>query len=277
MDMAESLSEDLHNMSPCFEKVAAIARQIEEPQNDIAAWKVTICLSENGSLKNYAKLDTISSDILKGAQENHLQLTAPMLGVIPRPTTRWLSDLPLSVVKLALEAVRIPESTRLAQSSWQQELFDQALLRRTALAATGENPEVAGYQSFIRILYKVLALLFWPAVLLSGLVVAAYIVRSPKITTRSNLIAFALSFMIIDVLCRISFYSVVDWILWDIQLRYMLGASVLTTVIVATLVTVWLVPAAGSALRPALMRASAPLAWGPKKSTTRPVQLPPTQ
>ena len=261
MDMAKSLSQDLHNLSPCFEEAAASVHQIEEPQNDVAAWRITICLSQNGSLNNYATLRTISSDIVKGAQENHLQLRAPILGVIPQPATRWLWELPSSVVKLALEAIRIPNSTRVAQSSWQPELFDQALLRRTALVATGENPEVTGYQSFIRILYKVLALLFWPAVLMTLVVIAAHTMHSPKIATRSKLIAFALSFMIIDVLCRISFYSVVDWILWDIQLRYILGASVLTVVIVATLVTVWLAPAAAGALGPRLMKLPSLPAW----------------
>jgi len=259
MDMAESLSGDLGNMRDCLDEMAEGDRQ--DPPNDVAAWRITICLTENGTLKTSGKLSTISSDILKGAQENHFQLTAPILGVIPQSAARWLSELPLSVVKLALEAVRIPDSTRVTQGSWPPELFDQALLRRTALAAAGENPEVTGYRSFIRILYKFLALLFWPAVLMSVLVSAAHLIQRPRITTTSDLIAFALFFMIIDVLCRISFYSIVDWILWDIPFRYILGVRVLTVVIVATLMTTWLAPAAVGALRPILVKLPSLPAW----------------
>jgi hypothetical protein len=261
MEMAESLSEDLHNLSPCFEEAAAAVHQIEEPQNDVAAWRVTICLSEYGSQNNYAKLRTISSDIVKGAQENHLQLTAPILGVIPQPATRWLSELPLSAVKLALEAVQIPSSTRVAQNDYNKELFSRALLRRTALVAEDQNPEVFGFQAFIRRLYTVLSSLFWPSVPLVFLILAGVAIRASKTGITITLAAFTLSIMIIDVLCRISFYSVVDWILWDIQLRYILGTSVLTVVIVATLVMVWLVPAAAGALRPRLMKLPGLPAW----------------
>jgi hypothetical protein len=116
----------------------------------------------------------------------------------------------------------------------------RGLLRRTPLVATGENPEVVGYQPFFRILYVALAAFFWPSVPMVFLVVAATVIHSPRTATKSGLIAFALSVMIIDVFCRISFYSIVDWILWDSPARYILGARVLTVVIVSTLLTMWL-------------------------------------
>jgi hypothetical protein len=167
---------------------------------------------------------------------------------------QWLPDLPPSIVEVARDAVRIPDSTRVAQSSWKEELFDRALLRRTALVARGENAEVVGYKSFVRMLYTVIAALFWPMVPIFLLVVAAIGVRSLRITTKTKLIAFALSVAVIDVLCRISFYSIVDWILWELPPRYIVGASVLTVVIVSMFLTVWLAPAVAGALRPRLMR-----------------------
>ena len=106
INMAESLSEDLRNMVR-FEELAA-AHQTEEPQNDIAAWQITICLSESGAIKNYAKLRTISSDIIRGATEKHLQLTAPIYGYSSacHPMAFGTS---LIIGKLALETVRIPD------------------------------------------------------------------------------------------------------------------------------------------------------------------------
>ena len=79
--------------------------------------------------------------------------------------------------------------------------------------------------------------------------------------------------MIIDVLCRVSFYSVVNWILWDIPPRYVLGASVLSVVVVATLLTVWLAPAAGSALRPVLLRLPRRSRWTQKGDYSDPSSL----
>jgi len=258
MDIAESFSKDLHNMSACIEQLAA-HHPNEEPQNDIAAWEITICLPEDNTLKDYAKLRTISSDIIKGAQAAHLQLIPPILGVIPRSGAQWLPDLPASIIKLAVEAVRVPGSTEVTQISWEEELFNRALLRRAALVATGQNPEVFAYQSFTRKLYTALSWLFWPSVPLVFLAIASSIIRSR--VTKSNLITFVLSIMVIDVLCRISFYSIVDWILWDIQLRYILGASVLTVVVVSALCTMWLAPTIGAGVRPMLMK----LSWlGPK-------------
>ncbi len=134
---------------------------------------------------------------------------------------------------------------------------------RTALVATGENPEVFGYQSFIKILYRVVAALFWPLVPIFLVAVAAIAMRSPRVTIRTRLIAFALSLMVIDVLCRVSFYSLVDWILWELPPRYMLGANVLSVIIVSTLLTLWLAPAAGRMLGPKLVRFPGFL-FGPK-------------
>ena len=142
----------------------------------------------------------ISAEIIDGARQGHLQLSAPILGVIPQPAVKWLSDLPSSVHRVALEAVRIPGSTRVAQSSWQKELFDRGLLRRTALVATGENPEVVGYQHFIRILYMVTTALFWPSVPIVVLVMAAIVMRSQRTAAKPRLIAFTLSVMLFDVL-----------------------------------------------------------------------------
>jgi len=96
MDMAESFSGDLRNMSACFDQLGYDFR--EQPPNDGASWVITNCLPEQGSPKNFAGLRKISADILKGAQEEQLQLTAPILGIIPRPATRWLLELPSSMI-----------------------------------------------------------------------------------------------------------------------------------------------------------------------------------
>jgi hypothetical protein len=253
IEMAESFSEDLRSMSACLRLREAQFPGEELPNYEVP-WAVTGCLPVEDSFRQHATMRTISADVLNGARERHLSLLVPILGIIPQPATQWLPALPSSIVGVARDAVRIPGSTWVAQSSYQEELFNRALLRRAALAATGENPEVFGYQSFIRILYTVLAALFWPSVLVVVLAVAAIIRRSSKTATKSSLIAFALSIMIVDVLCRISFYSIVDWILWEIPARYILGASVLTAVIVSTLLTEWLAPTIGVALRPKLLK-----------------------
>jgi hypothetical protein len=244
MEIAETFSEDLHNMSACFQQVEA-QHSTEELPNEGVAWVIIGCLPGENSSKNYARMRTISADIIDGAREHHLRLSAPILGVIPQPALQWLPDLPSSILRVAFDAVRIPDSTRVAQGSGREELFNRGLLRRTTLLATGENPEVVGYRSFIRIPYTVLAALFWPSVPMVFLVAAAIVIRYRRTGTKSRLIAFVLSVMIIDVVCRISFYSVVDWILWDLPPRYILGASVLTVVTVSTLLTVWLAPAVG--------------------------------
>lgn len=253
LEMAESFSQDLRNMSTCFQQVEA-QHSTDELPNFGAPWVIIGCLPGENSSKNYARLPRISADIIDGAREHHLQFSAPTLGVIPQPSAQWLPDLPSSIVRVAFDAIRIPSSTRVAQGSGREELFNRALLRRTALLAAGENPEVVGYQSFIRIAYTVLAALFWPSVPMIFLVAAAIVIRFRRTATRSDLIVFVLSVMIVDVFCRIAFYSIVDWILWDIPPRYILGASVLTVVTVSTLLTVWLAPAVGGTLRPKLLR-----------------------
>ena len=271
MDMAESFSEDLRDMSPCFQKIES-KHQIQDMPNYGVQWAILSCLPGKGSAKNYAKMRTISSDIVNSAREHNLQLSNPVFGIIPRPVAQWLPFFPSSVAEVALDAVRIPGSTRAAQGYGDDELFNRALLRRAALVSVGENPEVVGYQRFIRPLYRVLAALFWPSVALACLVVIAIVIRSAGTAAKSRLPAFFLSFMIIDVLCRVSFYSVVNWILWDIPARYVLGASALSIVVVATLLTVWLAPAAGSALRPVLMRVPRISRWAQKGDYPGPVQ-----
>ena len=248
MEIAESFSEDLHNMSACFQQVEA-QHSTEVLPNEGVAWVIIGCLPGENSSKNYARMRTISAEIIDGAREHHLQLLAPTLGLIPQPAVQWLPDLPSSILRVAFDAARIPGSTRVAQGSGREELFNRGLLRRTALLATGENPEVVGYRSFIKIPYTVLAALFWPSVPIVSLVAAAIVIRHRRTAIKSSLIAFVLSVMIIDVVCRISFYSIVDWILWDLPPRYILGASVLTVVTVSTLLTVWLAPAVGGTLR----------------------------
>jgi hypothetical protein len=262
MEMAESFSEDLRDMKPCIQQ-QEVEYSAEELPNYGVNWVITGCLPGEDSSRQYFKMRKISEDILAGARERGLHTSAPVLGIIPRPAMQWLPDLPSSIVGVARDAVRIPGSTRVAQNSWQAELFDRALLRRTALVATGENPEVFGYQSFIKILYRVVAALFWPLVPIFLVAVAAIAMRSPRVTIRTRLIAFALSLMVIDVLCRVSFYSLVDWILWELPPRYMLGANVLSVIIVSTLLTLWLAPAAARMLRPKLVRFPGFL-FGPK-------------
>jgi hypothetical protein len=265
MDMAESFSEDLRGMNPCFQEIES-KHQIEDIPNYGVQWAIVSCLPGEESAKNYAKMRTISSDIVNGAREHNIQLSNPIFGVIPRPIAQWLSFLPSSVARVAFDAIRIPGSTRAAQGSGDDELFNRALLRRAALVSVGQNPEVVGYPPFIRPLYRVSAALFWPSVPLAFLVVAAIVIRSPGTGAKSSLPAFFLSIVTIDILFRISFYSIVQWILWDIPPRYVLGASALSVVVVATLLTVWLAPAAGSALRPVLMRLPASRV-APKKAT----------
>jgi hypothetical protein len=260
IEMAKSFSEDLRGMSACLRLRQAQFAGEELPNYEVP-WAVTGCLPVEDSSRQYAKMRTISADVLNGARERHLPILAPILGIIPEPATQWLPALPSSIVGVAREAVRIPSSTRAPQNSYQAGLFDQALLRRTALVATGENPEVFGYQLFIRIMYVVLAALFWPSLPVVVLAVAVIVRRSSETATRSSLVAFALSVMIVDVLCRVSFYSIVDWILWEIPDRYILGASVLTAIIVSTLLTESLAPIIGVALRPWLMKFPGLPAW----------------
>lgn len=253
MDMAESLSEDLRSMNACFEEF--------EPQysseglaNEGVAWAITECLPGENSSKQYGRMRTITADILNGAREHHIQLATPVLGLIPQPASQWLSNLPSSIIRVGFDTVRIPRSTRVAQNSWRAELFDRGLLRRAPLVAADENPEVPGYQPFIKALYTALATLFWLLVPAVFLVVAAIAMRSSRTTTKFLFIAFLLSVLIIDVLCRVSFYTFVGWIMWDFDPRYILGASVLTIVIVSTLLAVWLPAAVRAALQPKLMK-----------------------
>jgi hypothetical protein len=250
MEMAASLSEDFHSVSTCSQNYGPASRNSSgEFFNYAIPWIILECLPGETSAEQYAKLVTISAEITLKARARHLQLSAPILGIIPKPVVKWLSDLPMSFHRLAFEAVRIPDSTRVAQSSLYKELFDLGLLRRTALVAAGENPEIAGYHVFIRITYTTLAALFWPSVPLVFLALAATVICSPRTNAKTVLIAFALSVMIIDVFCRISFYSMVDWMLWRAYGRFMIGARVLTVLVVSTLFTIWLASALEGMLR----------------------------
>jgi hypothetical protein len=259
MEKAQSFSEDLRRMTPCLQEVAE-DNPPEGIMNEGVAWVVIGCLPGKDSEKEYSILNKISDDIIVGARESNLQLSAPVLGIVPRPIAQWLSSLPPSILEVALDVVEMPHSTRVAQSSWHEELFDQALLRRTALVARGENPQVFGYKSLIRPLYETLAALFWPSALLVAVAIATFFRKIGKIAAKTDLIAFALSVMLIDVLCRVSFYSLVAWMLWELPPRYVLGPSVLSTIVVATLLTVWLAPAAARALGLRPMRIPG-LAW----------------
>jgi hypothetical protein len=268
MDMAESFSDDLRNISPCIQRVEADFSTNELPNYGVQ-WVITRCLEE--AQTDYARMRAMSADIHNSALEYHLQLLVPVFGIIPQPVTQWLPYLPSSIVEVARDAVRIPGSTRVSLNSYQAELFDRALLRRTALVATGENPEGFGYQSFIKILYRTVAAIFWPLVPVFLVASATIAVRSPSVTIKARLIAFALSVMVIDVLCRVSFYSVVDWILWELPPRYMLGANVLTVVFVLTSLTMWLAPALGP--RPMKLPGLAPA--GPKMAAPAAAPDPP--
>ena len=155
----------------------------------------------------------------------------------------------------------MPDMTRVEQNSWQEALFDRALLRRTALVAPGANPEVLGYQSFVKILYKVLAMFFWPLAPIVLLVVVVTAMSSTRYAHESTLIAFFISVMMIDLISRLSFYSIVDWILWGILFRYLLGASVLSVLIVTTLLSAWAAPAIGVALRPRMTKLPGQWFW----------------
>ena len=244
IELAESLSDDFRNMRSCIQKQENEYSTEDIPNYGIN-WVITNCLPDENSSRQYTIMHKMSEDILTGARERGLHISTPILGIIPQPVTQWLPYLPTSIVEVARDAVRIPGSTRVSQNSYQAELFDRALLRRTALVANGENPEVFGYQSFIKILYRTVATLFWPLVPVFLVASAIIAVRSPRVTIKTRLIAFALSVMVIDVLCRVSFYSIVDWILWELPPRYMLGTNVLTVVFVLTLLTVCLAPALG--------------------------------
>jgi hypothetical protein len=258
MNMAESLSEDLRNMDPCFRQVEADYSQEETP-NYGTPWVFTGCLPGDDSSKHYERMRAISADIVNNARDRHIDLLPPLLGIIPQPAIQWLPDLPASIEEVALQAVEMPDTTRVAQNSWQEALFDQALLRRTALVAAGANPEVFGYHSFVRGLYTVLATLFWPSVPIVLAAIAIIAIHPARNAVASKLIVFFISFMLIDVLCRISFYSIVDWILWEIPFRYILGPSVLTVVIVTTLLSAWAAPALGIALRSRMTKL--PVLW----------------
>jgi hypothetical protein len=260
MNMAESLSEDLQNMDPCFRQVEAEFSQEETP-NYGTPWVFTGCLPGEDSAKHYERMRAISADILNNARDRHIDLLPPVLGIIPQPALQWLPYLPASVEEVALQAVELPDTTRVAQNSWQEALFDRALLRRTALVATGANPEVFGYNSFVRILYTVLATIFWPSVPIVLPAVAIIAIHPARNAVASNVIVFFISLTLIDVLCRISFYSIVDWILWEIPFRYILGPSVLTVVIVTTLLSAWAAPALGIALRSRMTKLPGLWSW----------------
>jgi hypothetical protein len=252
MEMAESFSEDLRNMDACFR-----GREGALPEGlgmYSVPWIFTECLQADNSSKHYERMRTISTDIVNNARNHNVDLLPPILGIIPQPAIQWLPDLPASIQEVALQVVEMPDTTRVEQNSWQEALFDRALLRRTALVAPGANPEVLGYQSFVKILYKALAMFFWPLAPIVLLVVVATAMSSTRYAPASSLTAFFISVMMIDLISRLSFYSTVDWILWGILFRYILGASVLSVVIVTTLLSAWAAPAIGVALRPRMTK-----------------------
>jgi hypothetical protein len=253
MEMAESFSQDLRGMNACIYD-SGENHEIQDIANPDIVWAVAYCLPGEEPSKKYARMRAISSDIIKEAYEHNIQLSTPALGIVPRPVGQWLPYFPSSVVRVALSAVRIPESTHLAQNSYSEGVFNRALLRRAALVAAGQNPEVFGYQSFLRYFYIVLSVLFWPSVPLILVILAAVRTRAGTKPINSAILAFFLSIVIVDILCRVLFYSTVDWILWEIPSRYVLGANVLSVVAVSTFLVVWLVPAAGGALGPRLPR-----------------------
>ena len=233
MDMAESFSEGLRE----YEVVVSTAVYTEYLSDELPNYGFPL---GHGRLSpgrgfvenNMLKMRNISADIVNGAREHDLQLS-PDSGDHSSACHTMASGLPSSVVGVARDAVRIPRLDRVAQNSWKAELFDRALLRRTALVAAGENPEVAGYQPFIKPLYRAVAALFWPLVPLFLVLVATIVIRSPSNHDQNEAHRLCLSLvMVIDVLCRVSFYSIVHWILWDLPPRYMLGVNALTVVIV---------------------------------------------
>ena len=107
MEKADSFSQDLRNMDPCVKQSSTV-----QLPNESVAWIITGCLPGEELPERYGRMRTISADIIKGAHENHLELSAPVLGVIPRPIGQWLPDLPSSILGTALAVVEIPDSTQ---------------------------------------------------------------------------------------------------------------------------------------------------------------------
>ena len=217
LDMAESFSEDLHNMNACLK----IWRLDIHPRDYrmTCTWAITGCLPGKNSPKNMPECGQYPPIFSMAPASVILNWRPLFWDLFRNPPCNGFRSLPSSVVRVAKDAVRIPCSTRVAQNSWREELFDRALLRRTALVAAGENPEVFGYQSFIKIIYTVLWRRFSGRRSQYFSSPGGHCSAFPRalIEPNASFIAFALSVMMIDVLCRLSFYSFVNWILWDLR------------------------------------------------------------
>ena len=122
----------------------------EELPNYGVPWVITGCLSRRHH-KKYAKMRTMSADIIVAPVSSIISIYRPRFWeLFLSLLSNGLRIFPHLSSRSHSMRVRIPGSTHVAQDSWKAELFDRALLRRTALVASGENPEVFGYQSFKR-------------------------------------------------------------------------------------------------------------------------------
>jgi len=110
MEMAESLSEDLRNMDACFRGREGVLPEGLSMYS--VPWTFTECLPGDKSSKHYERLRAISTDIVNNAHDRHIDLLPPVLGIIPQPVSQWLPDLPASIEEVALQAVEIPDTTR---------------------------------------------------------------------------------------------------------------------------------------------------------------------
>jgi hypothetical protein len=123
-------------------------------------------------------------------------------------------------------------------------LFNAGLLRRASLAKNPMNPDLPVLKYLFSITY--------PAVSIAGLIAAGVtvlfglvhlLINWPRFGNQSVIAIFVTALISFDIAARVGFYSIVEWIGWVVEPRYVLCSQVLLAfpiVAAAAMFSIWI-------------------------------------
>jgi hypothetical protein len=123
-----------------------------------------------------------------------------------------------------------------------ESLFDAGLLRRVSLAKNPTNPELPAFKYVFSVIYSAVSV---TGLIATGLTLLCAL--SLLLTNRPRFgdqrVIFVIVLISFDIAARVGFYSIVEWVGWEVEPRYILCSQVLLafpSVGVAAMFSIWI-------------------------------------
>jgi hypothetical protein len=245
LDLAAELSPTLARFRPCLEEARREAEEYgPELLNAHIHWRLLQCA--NGE---FDKLVPITAEIIEGAKIRNIQLKWPIFGIVPRPISQWMPFFGPSVLNVLALAISNPPTLITNMHQWPydlsqqvESLFDAGLLRRVSLAKNPTNPELPAFKYVFSVIYSAVSV---TGLIATGLTLLCAL--SLLLTNRPRFgdqrVIFVIALISFDIAARVGFYSIVEWVGWDVEPRYILCSQVLLafpSIGVAAMFSIWI-------------------------------------